>query len=226
MVNLHRGAFAASASAWAFTTGLICSLHIASNGVTLRITCKMQVTRKGNIAYVLLCCIIAAHSQHASHEPGPAIVCVHPPRSLVRAKFHARGPWRFAGVGFIALNLLGFLPGYFAWPAGLGDMAIGVTAPWVALALTRSPRLSTSEPFVAWNIFGIFDFAVLAVGMGAIAPLIFPRLLQTVTPQMMTAAPMRHLPLSMVPSFLVPMFTIFHLIALFQTRRAQVSRPM
>src|SRR5437879_7161580 len=59
MVNLHRGAFAASASAWAFTTGLICSLHIASNGATLRITCKMQVTRKGNIAYVLLCCIIA-----------------------------------------------------------------------------------------------------------------------------------------------------------------------
>jgi len=43
---------------------------------------------------------------------------------------------------------------------------------------------------------------------------------------MMTAAPMRRLPLSMVPSFLVPMFTIFHLIALFQTRRAQVSRPM
>ncbi len=111
-------------------------------------------------------------------------------------------------------------------PAGLGDMAIGVTAPWVALALTRNPRFATSKPFVAWNIFGIFDFAVLAVGMGAIAPLIFPRLLQTVTPQMMTAAPMRHLPLSMVPSFLVPMFTIFHLIALFQTRRAQVSRPM
>src|SRR5947208_9691330 len=107
MVNLHRGAFAASASAWAFTTGLICSLHIASNGATLRITCKMQVTRKGNIAYVLLCCIIAAHSQHASHEPGPAIVCVHPPRSLVRAKFHARGPWSFhqspwdAAAGFV-----------------------------------------------------------------------------------------------------------------------------
>ena len=92
--------------------------------------------------------------------------------------------WRFAGVGFIALNLLGFLPGYFAWSAGLGDMAIGVTAPWVALALTRNPRFATSKPFVAWNIFGIFDFAVLAVGMGAIAPLIFPRLLQTVTPQM------------------------------------------
>lgn len=126
--------------------------------------------------------------------------------------------WRFAGVGFISLNLLGLLPGYFAWPAGLGDMAIGVTAPWVVLALTRNRRFAASKAFVAWNIFGIFDFAVLAVGTGAIAPLIFPTLLQMVTPQMVTAAPMRHLPLSLVPSFLVPMFTIFHLIALFQAR--------
>ena len=124
--------------------------------------------------------------------------------------------WRFAGVGFIALNLLGFLPSYFAWPAGLGDMAIGVTAPWVALALGRNARFASSKTFVAWNVFGIFDFAVLAVGMGAIAPLIFPNLLHAITPQMVTAAPMRHLPLSMVPSFLVPMFTIFHLVALFQ----------
>ena len=132
--------------------------------------------------------------------------------------------WRFAGVGFIALNLLGFLPGYFAWPAGLGDMAIGITAPWVALALARD--FANRRIFIAWNLFGIFDFAVLAVGMGAIAPLIFPNLLHTVTPQMVTAAPMRHLPLSLVPSFLVPMFTIFHLIALFQTGRAGAAKSI
>lgn len=126
--------------------------------------------------------------------------------------------WRFAGVGFIALNLFSLLPGYFAWPAGLGDMVIGVTAPWVALALARKEHFASSKTFVIWNVFGIFDFAVLAVGTGAMAPLIFPSLLHMVTPQMVTAAPMRHLPLSLVPTFLVPMFTIFHLIALFQTR--------
>ena len=37
--------------------------------------------------------------------------------------------WRFAGVGFLALYTYGVLPGRFAWPAGLGDMAIGLTAP-------------------------------------------------------------------------------------------------
>jgi hypothetical protein len=123
--------------------------------------------------------------------------------------------WRFAGVGFIALRLLGLLPAYFAWPAGLGDMVIGVTAPWVAVALTRNAQFVASKTFIAWNIFGIFDFAVLAVGMGAFAPLLFPSLLHTLTPEIIKAAPMRHLPLSLVPSFFVPMFTIFHLIALF-----------
>src|SRR6266545_8105093 len=28
--------------------------------------------------------------------------------------------WRFAGLGFLALYAHGFLPGLFAWPAGLG----------------------------------------------------------------------------------------------------------
>ena len=37
--------------------------------------------------------------------------------------------WRFAGLGFLALYAHGVLPGLFAWPAGLGDIAIGVTAP-------------------------------------------------------------------------------------------------
>jgi hypothetical protein len=40
--------------------------------------------------------------------------------------------WRAGGLGFLALYAHGVLPGVFAWPAGLGDIAIGVTAPWVA----------------------------------------------------------------------------------------------
>src|SRR3989442_77277 len=47
--------------------------------------------------------------------------------------------WRAGGLGFLALYAHGVLPGIFAWPAGLGDIAIGVTAPWVALALARRP---------------------------------------------------------------------------------------
>src|SRR5262249_4846330 len=34
--------------------------------------------------------------------------------------------WRAGGLGFLALYTHGVLPGAFAWPAGLGDIAIGV----------------------------------------------------------------------------------------------------
>src|SRR5262245_57676137 len=40
--------------------------------------------------------------------------------------------WRAGGLIFLAFYAYGLLPGLFAWPAGLGDIAIGVTAPWIA----------------------------------------------------------------------------------------------
>jgi hypothetical protein len=52
--------------------------------------------------------------------------------------------WRAGGLGFLALHAHRILPGLFAWPAGLGDIAIGVTAPWVALALIRRPTFEVS----------------------------------------------------------------------------------
>ena len=68
--------------------------------------------------------------------------------------------WRFAGLGFLALYTYGVLPGRFAWPAGLGDMAIGLTAPWLVLTLIRVPGFATSRLFVLWNLLGILDLAV------------------------------------------------------------------
>ena len=42
--------------------------------------------------------------------------------------------WRWAGLGFLSLYANGILPGIFALPAGLGDMAIGFSAPWIVLS--------------------------------------------------------------------------------------------
>ena len=76
--------------------------------------------------------------------------------------------WRAGGLGFLALYVHGVLPGVFAWPAGLGDIAIGVTAPWVMLALMRRPAFAFSTAFVAWNLFGILDL-VVAVSIGGLS---------------------------------------------------------
>src|SRR5437764_14484927 len=77
--------------------------------------------------------------------------------------------WRAGGLAFLALYAHGILPGLFALPAGWGDIAIGVTAPWVMLALLRRPSFLSSRLFVAWNLLGILDL-VVPVGTGALSP--------------------------------------------------------
>jgi hypothetical protein len=121
--------------------------------------------------------------------------------------------WRFAGFGFIALYAYGVLPGSFAWPAGLGDMAIGLTAPWLALALARRPSVAASRLFVVWNVLGILDL-VAAIASGALN-----QVLATGSPGQIAILPMAQLPLLLIPAFLVPLFVMLHLTALFQTWR-------
>ncbi|MBI2996842.1 MAG: hypothetical protein HYY46_00070 [Deltaproteobacteria bacterium] len=122
--------------------------------------------------------------------------------------------WRFAGLGFLALYEHGVLPGLFAWPAGLGDIAIGVTAPWVILSLIRRPGFAASKPFVVWNLLGILDL-VVAVSTGALSSALALREI--------TTAPMAQLPLVLIPGYLVPLFIMLHLAALFQARRLAMS---
>ena len=121
--------------------------------------------------------------------------------------------WRWAGLGFIFLSAYGVLPGAFAWPAGLGDMAIAITAPWVALALVRRPGFATSPLFVAWNVLGILDH-VVAVSDAAIN-----QSLASGAPGEITVAPMALLPLVLIPAYLVPVFDMLHVVALFRVRR-------
>jgi hypothetical protein len=124
--------------------------------------------------------------------------------------------WRFAGLGFLALYTYGVLPGRFAWPAGLGDMAIGLTAPWIVFALIRVPGFAASRLFVLWNLLGVLDL-IVAVSMGAIVSA-----QATGAPGEITTAPMAQLPLVLIPAFFVPFFVMLHLTALYQARRLTV----
>jgi hypothetical protein len=126
--------------------------------------------------------------------------------------------WRFAGLGFLALYTHGVLPGSFAWPAGLGDIAIGVTAPWVVLALIRHSEFAASKPFVVWNLLGILDL-VDAVSVGALSSA-----LAVNVPGEVTTGPMAELPLVLIPCFFVPIFVMLHLASLFQARRLDIRK--
>ncbi|MGZ6210406.1 MAG: hypothetical protein ACXWL9_09700 [Syntrophales bacterium] len=125
--------------------------------------------------------------------------------------------WRFAGLGFIALYAYGVLPGLFAWPARLGDIAIGVTAPLVIFALRRQPAFAASSLFWIWNLFGILDL-VNAVSLGALSAVLG----FGISPEI-TTFPMGTMPLVLIPAFLVPLFLMLHFASLFQARRIAVA---
>ena len=121
--------------------------------------------------------------------------------------------WRLGGLGFIALYTYGVLPGLFAWPAGLGDMAIGVTAPLVVLALRRQPAFAAGTLFRVWNLFGILDL-VVAVSLGGLSSLLGYGISDVIT-----TFPMAQLPLVLIPTFLVPLFIMLHIASLLQAAR-------
>lgn len=120
--------------------------------------------------------------------------------------------WRWAGFSFVVLYTYGILPGFFAWPAGLGDMAVGATAPWILGRLATSPAFLSSRAFVRWNRLGILDLAV-AMTLGAIGGFLM-------SDQPVTTAPMATLPLVLIPAFMVPIFILMHLAMLAQAKRA------
>jgi hypothetical protein len=126
--------------------------------------------------------------------------------------------WRWAGLGFLDLYAYKVLPAVFALPAGLGDMAIGVTAPWIILALVREPGFAARGAFIRWNILGILDL-LLAVSIAAVSAVF-----ATGAPGEVSIAPMATLPLLVIPAFLVPFFLMLHAAALMQSRQLIRSR--
>jgi hypothetical protein len=127
--------------------------------------------------------------------------------------------WRWAGLGFLADYAHNVLPAMFALPAGIGDMAIGVTAPFMILALLRQPGFAASSAFIRWNVLGVLDL-VVAISIGTVSTF-----LATGAPGEISTAPMAMLPLLVIPAFLVPLFLMLHIAALMQSRalRAQAN---
>ena len=126
--------------------------------------------------------------------------------------------WRWAGLGFLSLYAHKVLPAVFALPAGLGDMAIGVTAPWIILALVRQPGFAARGTFIRWNVLGILDL-VVAISIGTVSAIF-----ATGAPGEISTAPMATLPLLLIPAFLVPLFLMLHTVALMQSRQLIRSR--
>ena len=123
--------------------------------------------------------------------------------------------WRVLGFVFLALLSIDTLPALFALPAGLGDVAVGLAAPFVLMAVIH--KRAGWQRRVFWlNVSGLLDFGV-AVWSGLFAAQI---LLESGAAQNNLMA---ELPMSLIPAAIVPIFIILHIISFVQLRR--ISRP-
>ena len=129
--------------------------------------------------------------------------------------------WRAAGLAFLALASVHALPAGFAIPAGVGDLFIGFTAPFVAaFAIGRSGRL-----YLAWTVLGIADL-VTAVTLG----ILYSNSPAGILRGDIGTDLMATLPMVLVPAFGVPLTLVVHVISLVNLaglgpNRASQDRP-
>jgi hypothetical protein len=126
--------------------------------------------------------------------------------------------YRALGVVFLVEWMLGALPGAFALPAGIGDIAIGLAAPWVA-ARVRDGAPRAREVAILWNVLGIADL-VVAVTMGVTTTPGPLHLFALDNPNLAIIM----MPLVLVPTIAVPFSILLHLIGLH--RLADRAQPV
>jgi hypothetical protein len=149
--------------------------------------------------------------------------------SNVRAALFAIPLWivaaahvlRVVGIFFVAGALTGDLPTIFGWSAGLGDILSAIVCVPLALAL-RSGRGSgrLRNRFIAWNLFGLTDLAV-AIALGLLYSVSVFGQFATATSN---SRSLTFLPMSLVPTFYVPMLILLHILALRRYRES--TAPM
>jgi hypothetical protein len=135
-------------------------------------------------------------------------VAASPPLRAILADPSSQGEllwlqvWRLEGLAFLVLMGLGQLPALFSVPAGIGDLAIGLTVPWMATNFHRR-KLA-----LAWNAFGLLDLTV-AIFLGAAAT---PGAVQLFHPNPTTEI-MTMFPMALIPTYLVPLSLGLHFVA-------------
>jgi hypothetical protein len=116
--------------------------------------------------------------------------------------------WRLVGAVFLALMFTRQVPALWALPAGVGDVLVGAAAFWVAggLDLPGGRRRA-----VIFNLLGMLDL-VVAIGLGMMTSPGPVQIFHT-TP---TSELVTHFPLVLVPTFLVPLAFMVHIVSLWQ----------
>jgi hypothetical protein len=113
--------------------------------------------------------------------------------------------WRVIGIAFLFALAFDQLPAGFAVPAGVGDIATGIAALAVVLALGNGSL--TRRRLYAFTTLGVVDFLVAnATGL-------------SLEPPALTVWP-----LAIFPTLMIPFFAVLHLVAVLQSRHGWEDR--
>ncbi|MFO1183416.1 MAG: hypothetical protein U1E56_01355 [Bauldia sp.] len=123
--------------------------------------------------------------------------------------------WRFVGLGFLVGWLQGALPAGFAIPEGLGDIIAAAGA--VAIVARPATRPVSRGWLLAWNAFGLLDL-VAAIALGV---LFAKGPLGLLAGGGATTGPMIAFPVSLIPTFFVPLFILVHLLLFHRLNEAK-----
>ncbi len=115
--------------------------------------------------------------------------------------------FRVIGGVFLIEMILGHIPGIFAYPAGLGDILVGLVALGVLLAYRKSERIPKTGIFLVIGL-GIADF--LSAFFFAFTSSAGP--LQLFYPAVTNSVGL--FPTGMIPLFLVPYAIFFHTLSM------------
>jgi hypothetical protein len=222
-VALYRGAVAArlgrrTGAAVAATAGAVWAAWLVGSGLLAAADVYRQrpvatfpwiaVATLGALAAVLL----------ATRIPVVARILAAPGTA---ARLTVPQTLRVVGAVFLVVLALGKLPAVFALPAGLGDFAVGVAAPFVAYRLSQGQGRGRA---VWFNVLGIVDL-VVAVTIASLAGLGPLGVLGTDPSTLAVTL----LPLVLIPTTAVPLAVALHLVSLRRLRsapsRAMASRP-
>src|SRR6516225_1796475 len=121
--------------------------------------------------------------------------------------------YRVFGAVWLVGGLRGTLPGVFGLPTGIGDVLTGLFAVPAAIAVATGTAQGRRTA-IAWNIFGLADFAV-AITLGLITS---PGSFQLIVPNVQSIGAGAY-PNVLTPAFVVPSSILLHALSLRQLRR-------
>jgi len=115
----------------------------------------------------------------------------------------------FAGAYFLVLCQRGQSPCAFARPAGLGDIVIGV----LAVAAASASHTQFGKTFLlSWNTLGLIDIIFVVASA-----------LRFGLQDWQSMHALRELPLSLLPTFLVPLIIASHVLIFVRLPRARIG---